>query len=100
MLAVSLSVLDPDTYTTEELQRCAWWYLADGHGPRQVFTQFRDMAQFLASTVLTLHGDSSRNLLWSDMYPTEIPMNDIALGAKVKVCLFVALVAYLLLTMT
>ena len=58
------------------------------------------MAQFLALTMLALHGDSLCNLLWSDMYSIEILVNDIALGAKVRVCLFVSLVVYLPLTMT
>ena len=31
-------------------------------------------------------GDSARMLLWSDLFMTGVPMNDIALGATVPVC--------------
>lgn len=39
----------------------------------------------LLSATVAFRGDSLREVLWSDLLCTNIPMNDISLGAEVKV---------------
>lgn len=74
-----------DTYTSEELIRCSVWCLTDFSGPRQVFIGLRDHAMLLLSLTTAFRGESSRNLLLSDLFMMQVPMNEIGLGITVPV---------------
>jgi hypothetical protein len=75
-----------DTYTVDQLIQSSIWCLTDFSGPRHTFIGIRDRAMLLLSSTLAFRGDSARNVLWSDLFSTDIPMDDISLSAHVKVC--------------
>ena len=74
-----------DTYTEVELVRCALWCLQKFSGTQHVYIGLRDAAMLLFSTTTAVHGGSSRILRWSDLFMSEIPMDDVRLGKKVLV---------------
>jgi hypothetical protein len=74
-----------DTYTTDQLVKSSVWCLTDFSGPRHTFIGIRDRAMLLMSSTLAFRGDSARNVLWSDLFSNDVPMDDIDLGAHVKV---------------
>lgn len=74
-----------DTYTIEELRKGSNWCLTNYSGQRHVFIGIRDRAQLLMSTVTAFRGESSRILLWSDLFITKIPIHEIKLGFEVNV---------------
>lgn len=39
----------------------------------------------LGSSVLAYHEDNAHNILWSDLFVADVPMDDIGLGVHVKV---------------
>ena len=65
--------------------QCSMWCLRDHSGPHHTFIGIRDRAMMLLSTTIVFRGDSSRALLWSDLFLADVPMNDIGLGTCVKV---------------
>ena len=79
----SLSYLD--TYTDEELMRASVWCLTDAKGDRQTFVLFRDRSMLLFATSTAVRGESLRILRWSDMFVSEIPMDDVCEGLKIPV---------------
>ncbi|KAF5367837.1 hypothetical protein D9615_010577 [Tricholomella constricta] len=79
-----------DTYTREQLIQCSIWCLKNFSGPRQTFVGVRDRAMLLVSSSIAFRGDSSRDLLWSDLFFVDVPMNDIHLGAEVKALVILA----------
>jgi hypothetical protein len=61
----------------------------DFSGPRQTFVGIRDRAMLLMLSTLAFRGDSAQNIQWSDLFSTNVPMDDISLGAQVPVsCIF------------
>jgi len=74
-----------DTYTEVELVRCALWCLQKFSGTQHVYIGLRDAAMLLFSTTTAVRGGSSRILRWSDLFMSEIPMDDVRLGKKVPV---------------
>ena len=78
--------LTPDTYTTHQLVQCSMWCLTNyTAGPRQVFIGIRDRAMLLLSTASAFRGDSSRMLLWSDLFKSSVHLGDVELDAEVPV---------------
>jgi hypothetical protein len=65
-----------DTYNIEELTRCSNWCLTYCSGPQRVFVALRDRSQLLLSSVMAFRGESSRIMLWSDLFMKVIPMPD------------------------
>lgn len=61
------------------------WCLQDHSGPHQTFIGIRDRAMLLLSSAIAFRGDSSRALVWSDLFLSDVPMNDISLGTRIKV---------------
>lgn len=49
-----------------------------------VWRAMRDRAMLLTSSSVAFRGDSSRSLLWSDMYCYDVPMNAKGRGEKVR----------------
>lgn len=78
-------VLFIDTYTEEELTRASLWCMTDVKGHRQTFVGLRDRAMLLFAASTAVRGESSRILLWSDMFVSEIPMDDVRMGMKIPV---------------
>jgi hypothetical protein len=68
-----------------ELTRCALWCLLKFSGTQQVYVGLRDAAMLLFSTTTAVRGGSSRILRWSDLFMSEIPMDDVCVGKKVPV---------------
>lgn len=70
----------------EELTRAALWCIDHTHGtPRQFFIGVRDRAMLLLSTCTAFRGDNVRSLLWSDLFPRDVPMPDIGLDKFIMV---------------
>ena len=44
----------------------------------------------LMSSALAFRGDNARNILWSDLFSADVPMDDIGLGVHVKVSTMVS----------
>jgi hypothetical protein len=80
-----LTLVAPDTYTPEELVRCSQWCLAAASGPRGTHIGARDRVMLLFSTSTAFRGESARILQWSDLFVSEIPMDDISSGFRVPV---------------
>jgi hypothetical protein len=55
-------------------------------GTLQVFVGLRDRAMLLLASQTAFRGESARILLWSDLFQTMVPMDDISLGTKAPVC--------------
>jgi hypothetical protein len=75
----------PDTYTPEELVHCSWWCLTSPTGDRGIYIGAHDRAMLLFSTSTAFRGESAHILQWSDLFVSEIPMDDIAPGFRVQV---------------
>lgn len=60
-------------------------FLKDASGPSKIWIASRDRAMLLTSSTTAFRGDSSRSLLWSDMYRYEVPMHAKGRGEKVSV---------------
>jgi len=75
----------PDTYTANELMRCSLWCLQKFSGTLFVYVGLRDAAMLLFSTTTAVRGGSSRILRWSDLFVSQIPMDDVCLGKRVPV---------------
>jgi hypothetical protein len=66
--------------------QCAMWCLTSYmSGPRQVFIRIHDWAMVLLSATSAVHGDSSRMLLWSDLFKSSVHLDDVELNAQVPV---------------
>jgi len=75
-----------DTYTKEEMVRMSTWALqAFGPSKAQVHLGIRDRAMVLLSTNIAFRGDSTRRLLWSDLFMLNLPMVTIAPDAELPV---------------
>jgi hypothetical protein len=87
LLAVNLQVAKqhPDTFTAEDLMRCAGWCLTDFKGPQHIYIGLRDRAMLLTSCSVAFRGDSTRNLLLSDLFATDVVFNAKGLGEVVPV---------------
>jgi hypothetical protein len=81
----ALTSSHPDTYTANELMRCSLWCLQKFSGTLFVYVGLRDAAMLLFSTTTAVRGGSSRILRWSDLFVSQIPMDDVCLGKKVPV---------------
>jgi hypothetical protein len=68
-----------------ELTRCALWCLLKFSGTQQVYVGLRDAVMLLFSTTTAVCGGSSCILRWSDLFMSEIPMDDVRMGKKVLV---------------
>lgn len=80
-----------DTYTKEEVIRMSTWALqAFGPSKAQVHIGLRDRAMVLLATNTAFRGDSTRRLLWSDLFKIDMPMNMVGPEAEVPVRLFVS----------
>ena len=77
-----------DTYTVEELTRCSLYGLTGFAGNRGIYLGARDRAMLLFSTSTAFRGESARILQWSDLFKSEIPMNEVSDGFRVPVCIF------------
>lgn len=65
--------------------RCSWWCLTSPSGPRGIYIGARDRAMLLFATSTAFRGESARILQWSDLFVSEIPMDDISPGFRVPV---------------
>jgi hypothetical protein len=54
-------------------------------GTRHVYNGLRDRAMLLLSAATAFRGDSAQRLLWSDMFISSVPMDDLGLGTVVPV---------------
>jgi hypothetical protein len=77
-----------DTYTSRELERCSQYCLTSFPGLRGTFLGARDRAMLLLSTSIAFRGESARILQWSDLFMSEIPMDEVKDGYRVPVCIF------------
>ncbi|KAG1879431.1 hypothetical protein C8R48DRAFT_685646, partial [Suillus tomentosus] len=74
-----------DAYTTEELTKCSGWCLSKFSGTRQVFVGLRDRAMLLFGASTALRGEGTRMLQLSDLFLSEVCIDDIQLGYTVPV---------------
>lgn len=81
-----------DTYTTEELSHCSLWALASFSGPRHIYNGVRDRAMLLLAAATAFRGDSARKLQLSDLFRSEVPVDDLGLGTTVPVRVWFGLV--------
>ncbi|KAK7027698.1 hypothetical protein R3P38DRAFT_3190769 [Favolaschia claudopus] len=65
-----------DTYTVAELRKCASWCLTNFSGSNRIYLGLRDRAMLLLGAGTAFRGDSTRILLWSDLFKTSIPLGD------------------------
>ncbi|KAJ7745641.1 hypothetical protein B0H16DRAFT_1692867 [Mycena metata] len=72
-----------DTYDDSQLTNLATTGLKT-RGPTAIWRAMRDRAMLLTSTSTAFRGDSSRSLLWSDMYCCDVPMNAKGRGEKIR----------------
>jgi hypothetical protein len=91
-------ILSTDTYTEVELKRASLWCLTDFKGKRNIFIGLRDRAMMLFSASMAVRGESARILLWSDLFVSEIPMDDVRQGLKIPVSAISFLLAIRLTT--
>jgi hypothetical protein len=75
----------PDTYTDTQLSKLATSGILDSKGPTTIWRAMRDRAMLLTSSSVAFRGDSSRSLLWSDMYYYDVPMHAKGQGVKLRV---------------
>lgn len=68
--------------------KCAAWCLTDFKGPSNIYIGLRDRGMLLTSCSVAFRGDSTRNLLLSDLFMTDVIMNAKGLGETVQVCFF------------
>ncbi|KAJ7025973.1 hypothetical protein C8F04DRAFT_1191008 [Mycena alexandri] len=78
-----------DTYTDTQLSSLATSGL-ESKGPTVIWRTMRDRAMLLTSSSTAFRGDSSRSLLWSDMYCYDVPMNAKGRGEKVRALTLIA----------
>lgn len=74
-----------DTYALEELRSCAMWCLTEFTAPRQMFTGIRDRAMLLLGATTAFRGESSRMLQWSDLFLSDLSIDDLDLDNKIPV---------------
>ncbi|GLB45440.1 hypothetical protein LshimejAT787_2201030 [Lyophyllum shimeji] len=79
-----------DTYTPDELARCASWCLTRFSGSKHTFLGLRDRSQMLVGSATAFRGESSRQLLWSDLFMKMVPMPDLGLDVHVPVLVALA----------
>ncbi|KAJ7339289.1 hypothetical protein DFH08DRAFT_964315 [Mycena albidolilacea] len=72
-----------DTFTSANLIKCAGWCLTDFKGPYNIYLGLRDCAMLLTSCSVAFRGDSTRSLLLSDLFMTDVLMNSKGLGETV-----------------
>lgn len=72
-----------DTFTSSDLMRCAGWCLTNFKGPSQIYIGLRDRAMLLTSCSVAFRGDSTRSLLLSDLFMTDVIMNAKGLGETI-----------------
>ncbi|KAF7369757.1 hypothetical protein MVEN_00307500 [Mycena venus] len=78
-----------DTYTDTQLSKLAMSGL-DSKGPTTIWRAMRDRAMLLTSSSTAFRGDSSRSLLWSDMYCCDVPMHAKGQGEKLRALTLIA----------
>ncbi|KAJ7835604.1 hypothetical protein B0H13DRAFT_2108070 [Mycena leptocephala] len=79
-----------DTFTAEELMRCAGWCITDVKGPHNIYIGLRDRAMLLTSCSIAFRDDSTRNLLLSDLFATDVVFNAKGLGEVVPALAIIA----------
>ena len=77
-----------DTYTVEELMHCSLYGLTGFAGNHGIYLGACDHAMLLFSTPIAFCGESACILQWSDLFKSEIPMNEVSDGFWVPVCIF------------
>ncbi|KAJ7048605.1 hypothetical protein C8F01DRAFT_1266940 [Mycena amicta] len=70
-----------DTYNETQLQEVVSHFLRPKH-PSDIWRAMRDRAMMLIQSSIAFRGDSTRNLLWSDLYMHDVPI--IAKGLNEK----------------
>ncbi|KAJ7034210.1 hypothetical protein C8F04DRAFT_1234451 [Mycena alexandri] len=78
-----------DTYDDSQLTNLATTGLKT-RGPTAIWRAMRDRAMLLTSTSTAFRGDSSRSLLWSDMYCCDVPINAKGRGEKIRALTLIA----------
>jgi hypothetical protein len=84
-VVIDVSALAPNAYTTEELAKCSAWCLTKFSGTRQVFVGLHDRAMLLFGASTALRGEGTRMLQLSDLFLSEVCIDDIQLGYTVPV---------------
>ncbi|KAJ7745543.1 hypothetical protein DFH07DRAFT_977314 [Mycena maculata] len=79
-----------DTFTPDDLKRCAGWCLTDFKGPMNIYIGLRDRAMLLTSCSVAFHGDNTRSLLLSDLFATDVIFNAKGLGEVVPALALIA----------
>jgi len=73
--------------------RCSMWCLTEFSGMRQVFVGLRDRAMLLFGASTALRGEGTRMLQMSDLFLSELSMDDVRLGYTVPASIRCSLVA-------
>ncbi|KAF7324058.1 hypothetical protein MKEN_00628200 [Mycena kentingensis (nom. inval.)] len=78
-----------DTYNSNELQQIVQ-NLMRAHNPSDIWRANRDRAMMLIQLTIAFRGDSSRGLLWSDIYTHDVPFIAKGLNEKVPALAIIA----------
>ena len=79
-----------DTFSdVDELTKASMHYLENPESstPYKVHLGIRDRAMFMLPTAMAFRGDNTRNIHLNDIFLRDIPLVDISLTFKAKVCL-------------
>ncbi|PPQ70700.1 hypothetical protein CVT25_010617 [Psilocybe cyanescens] len=80
-----------DTYKTEELIRMSNWNLqAFGPAKTQTHLGIRDRLMLLLSTNAAFRGDSTRRILWSDLFTRNMPMPNMGPNVEIPAIIILA----------
>jgi hypothetical protein len=58
---------------------------------KQTWIGLRDRAMLLFSATTAVRGENARILRWSDLFMSEIPMDDVRVGLRIPVHVLLAL---------
>ncbi|TFY83866.1 hypothetical protein EWM64_g142 [Hericium alpestre] len=75
--ALKASGTSSDAYTPAELQQCALWCVSESKTSRELFRGVRDRAMLLVSAGTAFRGDSARMVQWSDLFISEVPLQEV-----------------------
>ncbi|TFY79269.1 hypothetical protein EWM64_g4743 [Hericium alpestre] len=75
--ALKASGTSSDAYMLAELQQCMFWCVSESKTSRELFHGVRDRAMLLVSAGTAFRGDSARMVQWSDLFISEVPLQEV-----------------------
>ncbi|TFY74110.1 hypothetical protein EWM64_g9902, partial [Hericium alpestre] len=66
-----------DAYMPAELQKCMLWCVSESKSSLELFRGVCDRAMLLVSVRTAFRGDSARMVQWSDLFISEVPLQEV-----------------------